>query len=99
MFDKNCFDFADKLAEMKFSYWQVLPFNPVDHANSPYCSASAFAGNILFIDPMGLVEMGLCTPEEAKTNVYDGTPYTADFEYAKKIYLTFFFLLIIIASN
>ena len=22
VFDKNCFDFADKLAEMKFSYWQ-----------------------------------------------------------------------------
>ena len=84
VFDKNCYDFADKLAEMKFSYWQVLPFNPVDDANSPYCSASAFAGNILFIDPMGLVEMGLCTVDEAKTNVYDGTPYTADFDFAKK---------------
>lgn len=84
VFDKNCYDFADKLAEMKFSYWQVLPFNPVDDANSPYCSASAFAGNILFIDPMGLVEMGLCTADEARTNVYDGTPYTADFDFAKK---------------
>lgn len=88
VFDKNCYEFADKLAEMKFSYWQVLPFNPVDDANSPYCSASAFAGNILFIDPMGLVEMGLCTVEEAKTNVYDGTPYTADFDFAKKARLS-----------
>lgn len=88
VFDKNCFDFADKLAEMKFSYWQVLPFNPVDHANSPYCSASAFAGNILFIDPMGLVEAGLCTVDEAKTNIYDGSPYTADFEFASKARLS-----------
>lgn len=88
VFDKNCYEFADKLAEMKFSYWQVLPFNPVDDANSPYCSASAFAGNILFIDPMGLVEMGLCTLDEAKTNVYDGTPYTADFDFAKKARLS-----------
>ena len=84
VFDKTCFDFVDKLAAMKFSYWQVLPFNPVDAANSPYCSASAFAGNILFIDPMGLVKMGLCTEDEAKTNIYDGTPYTADFAFAKK---------------
>ncbi len=88
VFDKNCFDFADKLAEMKFSYWQVLPFNPVDAANSPYCSASAFAGNILFIDPMGLVKMGLCSEAEAKTNVYDGSPYTADFDFARKTRLS-----------
>ncbi|MBQ2758542.1 MAG: 4-alpha-glucanotransferase [Clostridia bacterium] len=88
VFDKNCFDFADKLAEMKFSYWQVLPFNPVDEANSPYCSASAFAGNILFIDPMGLVKMGLCTEDETKTNIYNGSPYTADFDFAKKTRLS-----------
>lgn len=83
VFGKSCFDFVDKLASMNFKYWQVLPFNPVDDANSPYCSASAFAGNILFIDPAALVEMGLCTAEEAKTNVYDGSPYTADFDFAK----------------
>lgn len=84
VFDKNCFDFIDNLADMGFSYWQVLPFNPVDSANSPYCSASAFAGNILFIDPMGLVEMGLCSVSEAKTNIYNGTPYTADYEFAER---------------
>ena len=58
VFGKNCFDFVDTLASMNFKYWQVLPFNPVDDANSPYCSASAFAGNILFIDPESLVETG-----------------------------------------
>ncbi len=88
VFGKQCLEFADTLAEMNFSYWQVLPFNPIDEANSPYCSASAFAGNILFIDPMGLVEMGLCTEDEAKTNIYDGSPYTADFDFAKKARLS-----------
>ncbi len=84
VFDKNCLDFIDALAEMQFTYWQVLPFNPIDHANSPYCSASAFAGNILFIDPEGLLEMGLCTREEVETNVYHGSPYTADYDFAKE---------------
>lgn len=84
VFDKNCMDFIDTLADMNFSYWQVLPFNPVDDANSPYCSASAFAGNILFIDPKGLFDMGLCTEEEMKTNIYSGSPYTADYDFAKK---------------
>jgi len=88
VFGKECFDFVDTLADMKFSYWQVLPFNPIDDANSPYCSASAFAGNILFIDPKGLAEMGLCTEDEIKTNVYDGSPYTADFDFAKKTRLS-----------
>lgn len=84
VFDENCMRFADFLADMKFSYWQVLPFNPIDHANSPYCSASAFAGNILFIDPKGLYDMGLCTAEEIKSNIYNGSPYTADYDFANK---------------
>lgn len=84
VFDKNCFDFVDKLREMNFGYWQVLPFNPVDASNSPYCSSSAFAGNILFIDPKQIYEMGLCTDEELKENIYHATPYTADYEFAKE---------------
>lgn len=84
VFDKNCKDFIDAVADMGFSYWQVLPFNPIDHANSPYCSSSAFAGNILFIDPMKLCDMGLCTLDEAKSNIYDGSPYTADYAFAKE---------------
>ncbi len=82
VFDKNCLDFVDTLSAMKFSYWQVLPFNPVDDSNSPYCSASAFAGNYLFIDPMGIYDMGLCTLSEVQSNIYDGSPYTADYEFA-----------------
>lgn len=84
VFDKNCYDFIDKLAEMKFGYWQVLPFNPVDGANSPYCSSSAFAGNYIFIDPQALCESGFCTQEEFDENIYKGSPYTADYEFAGK---------------
>lgn len=84
VFGEHCKDFIDALSEMKFTYWQVLPFNPVDNANSPYCSASAFAGNILFISPDGLKEMGLVTEEELRTNIYNGSPYTADYEFARE---------------
>lgn len=84
VFDKNCLSFTDKLRQMNFGYWQVLPFNPVDDANSPYCSSSAFAGNYLFIDPQRMVEYGLNTQEEADDNIYNGSPFTADYEFAKK---------------
>lgn len=84
VFDKNCYDFVDTLAEMKFKYWQVLPFNPVDSSNSPYCSSSAFAGNLLFIDPQVLCDMGLCTQDEVNENKYNGTPYTADYDFANE---------------
>ena len=82
VFDRHTRDFIDRIADMGFTYWQVLPFNPIDGAGSPYCSPSAFAGNYLFIDPQGLQDMGLATAEEVAANHYDGTPYTADFAFA-----------------
>lgn len=82
VFDENCYHFIDKISDAGFSYWQVLPFNPLDHANSPYCSPSAFAGNYLFIDPKSLLKEGLCTEEDFKRNIYDGSPYTADYDFA-----------------
>lgn len=82
VFNESVKRFIDKLAFMGFTYWQVLPFNPLDHANSPYCSPSAFAGNYLFIDPQGLYDMGLITAEDVKDNIYNGSPYTADYEFA-----------------
>ena len=84
VFDKNCLDFIDTLSAMKFGYWQVLPFNPVDDSNSPYCSSSAFAGNYLFIDPQALCDEGLCSQKEVDENKYGGTPYTADYDFAKE---------------
>ncbi len=84
VFNENINLFIDKLHNMGFSYWQVLPFNPLDNANSPYCSASAFAGNYLFIDPQKLCDMGLVSEEDVKSNIYSKTPYTADYEFAKE---------------
>ena len=82
VFDENCLHFIDKISAAGFAYWQVLPFHPVDQAGSPYCSASAFAGNFLFIDPAGLAADGLCTKADAETNRYTGSPYTADYAFA-----------------
>ena len=82
VFDENITHFIDRIADMGFSYWQVLPFNPIDGANSPYCSPSAFAGNYLYINPMGLKEMGLIDESDVNDNIYNGSPYTAQYEYA-----------------
>lgn len=82
VFDENVLHFIDKISEMGFTYWQVLPFNPIDGANSPYCSPSAFAGNYLFIDPRGLLKDGLVTESDVEDNIYNGTPYTADYDFA-----------------
>lgn len=82
VFNENVKKFIDKMHRMGFSYWQVLPFNPLDSANSPYCSASAFAGNYLFINPEKLYEMGLVSKSDVAENVYDGTPYTAAYSFA-----------------
>ena len=70
VFDQNVKHFIDVIADMGFTYWQVLPFNPLDGANSPYCSPSAFAGNYLFIDPKGLCDMGLVSESDVKDNIY-----------------------------
>ena len=82
VFDGNARHFIDKISDMGFTYWQVLPFNPADGSGSPYCSPSAFAGNWLFINPQGLCDMGLVTNDDVKSNIYDGSPYTADYEFA-----------------
>ncbi len=76
--------FADTLSGMGFRFWQVLPFNPVDAGNSPYASASAFAGNPLYIDPRALLRDGLITAQEEKACRYSGSPYTADYAFARE---------------
>jgi len=83
-FGKEAKEWIDTLAEMKFSVWQVLPFNMLNIEGSPYASCSAFAGNPLYIDPRGLLEKGLVTEEQTLDCIYTGSPYTADFEFAEK---------------
>jgi 4-alpha-glucanotransferase len=52
-------DFVEFLAETGQSWWQMLPLGPIGPANSPYQSASSFAGNPLLISLESLVDEGL----------------------------------------
>ncbi len=47
---KKARDFVDFLADAGFGVWQVLPLNPPGLGDSPYDSASAFAGDTRFIN-------------------------------------------------
>ncbi len=75
-------EFADFLADMGFTYWQILPINPVGIGNSAYSSDGAFAGNYLYIDPFALFEQRLISLETLKNCKYSGSPYVADYEFA-----------------
>ena len=57
-------DFVDFLHRAGQRYWQVLPTTPTGYGDSPYQSASTFAGNPYFIDPEELVREGLLTDRE-----------------------------------
>ncbi len=83
VFGKESVEFAKRIADMGFTYWQVLPFTPLDYANSPYGSDSAFAGNELYINPELMVEDGYITAEEAKNAEYDRSPYVADYAFSR----------------
>lgn len=62
----EAYRFADFLAAAKQNFWQILPLSPIDGGlgNSPYSSASAFAGNVLLISLEQLAKEGLLLPEE-----------------------------------
>ncbi len=61
---KQALDFVDFLSRCGFSYWQVLPLNPVDSVKSPYASPSAFAGNYNLIDAEVLAQWNLLRTNE-----------------------------------
>ncbi len=84
VFGREAVEFAKRIADMGFTYWQVLPFTPLDYANSPYGSDSAFAGNELYISPALMAEDGFITAEEAKKAEYGGSPYVADYPFSRK---------------
>ncbi|MBN2035500.1 MAG: 4-alpha-glucanotransferase [Chitinispirillaceae bacterium] len=56
----EAYRFADALAAAGVGFWQMLPLNPTNPENgdSPYFSASAFAGNPLLVSPDLLVKDG-----------------------------------------
>jgi len=71
--------FIDFLSDCGFSYWQVLPFCPTDEFNSPYKSASSFAGNPYFLSLEILQQKGLLTSDEINFQKQH-TPYICEYE-------------------
>ena len=82
-FGKEAKAFVDFLAEGGFSWWQVLPFCPIDEYNSPYKSHSSFGGNPYFVDLETLYQKGLLTLEELNSAKQE-TPYLCEFERLSK---------------
>ncbi len=56
---RQAYKFIDFLKKSGQTYWQLLPLVPFGKGNSPYCSHSAFAGEILLIDIEMLIDAGL----------------------------------------
>ena len=71
-------EFIDFLVSAKQSYWQLLPISPTGYGDSPYQSASTFAGNPYFIDLDQLKAQNLLTAEELDLNWGDH-PAQADY--------------------
>lgn len=63
-FGYEAYKFIDLLAELKQSYWQILPLTIPEKGNSPYSPLSSFAGNPLLISPQLLVEDGLLSQRD-----------------------------------
>ena len=62
----EAYKFADFMLQSGFTYWQILPLNPVEGKSgySPYSGLSAFAGNPLLISPTLLYDEGYLTQDD-----------------------------------
>ena len=65
------YDFIDFLHDAGMKIWQVLPVGPTGYGESPYQSASTYAGNLLLIDMKMLEREGLL-PVDAFEELPDG---------------------------
>ncbi|MEZ5658075.1 MAG: 4-alpha-glucanotransferase [Burkholderiaceae bacterium] len=85
-FGPTAYRFVDWLVEAGQHLWQVLPLTPPGSGNSPYMSASAFAGNPAFVSPERLVEQGLLNPQVAAAALAAVMPVTrVDFDADARI--------------
>ena len=75
---REAFAFVDFLKSAGQSYWQMLPVTPTGYSDSPYQSASSFAGNPYLIDLETLIEQGLLTEAECDLDWGDD-PKNVDF--------------------
>ncbi|MDR0855893.1 MAG: 4-alpha-glucanotransferase, partial [Clostridiales bacterium] len=73
--------FAEKIAGMGFSWWQILPLTLCGEGDSPYAGESAFAGNVPYVDPDGFREGALTGADKAAAR-YPGQPYLTDYAHA-----------------
>ena len=78
-FSKEAYRFIDFLKEAGQSCWQILPIGPTGFGDSPYQSASTFAGNPYFIDPVTLKEAGLLSEEELWQYDFGSDPESVDY--------------------
>lgn len=79
-FGREAFEFVDFLKSAGQSFWQILPQNPTGFGDSPYQSASAFAGNPYFIDIDALCQEGLLKREEIDSYFFGKDPEKVDYE-------------------
>lgn len=82
VFGDEVLSFCQRLKRMGFSYLQILPLNPVDMCNSPYKSEAAFAIWNGFLDPRKLFEKGLISKDLLDESFYNGSPYSAAYDFA-----------------
>ncbi len=83
-FGKAAYSFVDFLHASGQRYWQVLPLSPTSYGDSPYQSASAFAGNTYFIDLDVLAGEGLLRSQEAGGASWGGDPQKIDYNAVYK---------------
>lgn len=80
----EAFKFVGFLKKTRQTYWQILPLCPVGKGNSPYCSVSAFAGEILLIDIEQLLNDGLLQPKDVPNREF---PKNTDYAAVRKFKL------------
>lgn len=77
---KKAYEFVDFLKAAGQTLWQILPQNPTGYGDSPYQSASAFAGNPYFIDIDMLIEEKLFTKEQCDNYFFGSDCERVDYE-------------------
>ncbi|MDR1801593.1 MAG: 4-alpha-glucanotransferase [Lachnospiraceae bacterium] len=79
-FSQEAYDFVDFLVKAGQTYWQILPLCPTNFGDSPYQSASAFAGNPYFIDLDAFIREGLLSKDEVESIDWGEDPANVDYE-------------------
>ncbi len=76
---EKAYGFVDFLEKAEQSWWQILPLSPTGYGDSPYQSASAFAGNPYLIDLDLLNKDGLLQPEDYQGLQWESKENTVDY--------------------